>query len=273
MLKLSYDKLEDIPENMRGAYVQKDGKYVLDELSADHPVLVNNATLKTEKSAAIGRATTLQNQVTELSTKSVPEGHVVIPVADKQLLDEVKPLGDAKFIKERVTGYEPLKQKAEAADREQKLTQVAEILGFNPKAFAALSGLPAADAFEVRDKTENGQPVKNAKGEVEKVVIVRLDENGQKVEKNFRDHFDSTPGLKMWEASLAAAAVGSEPKGRQMPSQTGSVTAGATGDPVKDRLAARDQQRTNNPNPLMAPHTAVASAAGQPKQQPGTGQA
>lgn len=259
MLNTKYVKLEDIPADKRGAYVEKDGGYVLDELATDHPVVVNEKSLKSEKTAALARATSLQNQVTELSTKTVPEGHVVVPVADKQLLDAVKPLGTLEEIKSKVIEFPTLKEKAEAVEREQKLTGVAQVLGYNPTVFSKLPGLPAPDTFEVRDRTENGQVVKNRAGEPEKVVIVKLTENGQTVERNWTDYFNANEALKVFEPALKVApgGGGAASGGRQMPAQTGGAASGAD-DPIAERLAARKDQRGKQPNALMTTLTPVA---------------
>jgi hypothetical protein len=272
MLKRSYATKEEIPAAYQSDYVEKDGRWVVDVegfdnvekvLEKNRELLADNSSLKTENSGLKGTVTKLSNDKAELSAKSVPDGHVVIPVADKQLLDAVKPLGTVEDIKTKVAEYPQLKQQAETVTRQQKLSSVAQVLGFNADVFSQLPGLPAPESFEVRDRTENGQVVKNSKGEAEKVVIVNLTENGQSVEKNFVDYFNSNSALKLFEPALKTQVGGQQQQqqGRQLPAQTGGGGADAD-DVVAKRLQARDQDRQARPNPLM-PTSAAASTNNQ----------
>lgn len=271
MLKRSYATKEEIPAAYQQDYVQKDGKWVVDVegfdnvekvLEKNRELLSDNSSLKSENTGLKGQVTKLNNDKAELSVKALPDGHVAIPVADKQMLDAVKPLGTLDEIKTKVTEYPQLKQQAETVTRQQKLSSVAQVLGFNAEVFAKLPGLPAPESFEVRDKTENGQVVKNKQGEPEKVVIVKLTENGQSAEKNFLDYFNGNAELKLFEPALkAGTGQQQQQQNRQVPAQTGgNGTQGE--DPVAARLVARDQARQANPNPLMAPTTQVAASGG-----------
>jgi hypothetical protein len=276
MLKRSYATKEEIPAAYQNDYVEKDGRWVVDVegfdnvekvLEKNRELLADNSTVKSEISSLRGQVTKLNNDKAELAVRALPDGHVAIPVVDKQLLDAVKPLGTVDEIKTKVAEYPKLKEQAETVTRQQKLSSVAQVLGFNADVFSQLPGLPAPESFEVRDRTENGQVVKNAKGETEKVVIVKLQENGQAVEKNFLDYFNSNSALKLFEPALKAGAQQQQQQTRQVPHQTGN-TGAETDDPVAKRLAAREEARQQNPNPLMVQTTQVGAggkqAAGAP---------
>ena len=265
MLKRLYTNEADIPAEYKSQYVQKEGKWVLDVegfdnvdsvLEKNRELLTQHNTDKAALSSMQGQLTKANNEKAELASKSVPDGHVVVPVAEKAYIDKLKPLGAPEEIVTKVTEHPTLKEKAQATERAEKLTGIAETLGFNAAAFAQLPGMPGPEAFEIRDKTENGQPVKNSKGEIEKVVIVRLTENGQQVEKNFLDHFYATPSLKLWEPSLKATPA--QPPGRTLPPQRPGETGGDAGDIVTQRLKTRETARQANPNPLMPKVPAVA---------------
>lgn len=274
MLKRSYANETDIPAEYKSQYVQKEGKWVLDVegfdnvdsvLSKNQELLSQHNSDKTTLSSMQGQLTKANNEKAELAAKAVPDGHVVVPVAEKAYIDKLKVLGAVDEIVTKVTEYPGLKAQAEAVTREQKLTGVAQVLGYNAAAFAKLPGLPAPDAFEIRDKTENGQPVKNKAGENEQVVIVKLSENGQTVERNWVDFFNGNAELKLFEPALTAKAGGGDAgagnAGRQLPSQTGG-NAAASDDPIQARLVARDKARSERPNALMQPARNVAAGAG-----------
>lgn len=201
MLNTSYDKLEDIPQEKRGAYIPKDGKFVLDTLEESHPLVVKKNQLKTEVSTKQGQLTKATNENTELKSKTIPEGHVVVAVADKQLLDTVKSYGGTPAeIDTKLKEHATLKAKDDERTKQDHLRAVARVMGWKEDALLLVPGLPD---LEIRDVTENGQPVKDQSGEVKKQVIAKLKgENNTITEKQLREHFDATPALKIFEPSL-----------------------------------------------------------------------
>ena len=202
MLKSSYAKLEDIPAEQRGAYVLKDGKYVLDDLDAEHPVVIERNSLKTDVSAKQGQITKLTNDKTAAETRAIPDGHVAVPVADKQLLDAVKPFGEANVVKERLQKYPDLEKKEQERARQEHLRGVEKAMGWKEGSLALVPNLPE---LEVRDLVENGQPVKDDRNETKKTVVAKIPgENNTVTEKSFREVFDQTPALKAYEPLLVA---------------------------------------------------------------------
>jgi hypothetical protein len=241
MLRTSYDKLEDIPENLRGAYVPKDGKYVLDDLDDQHPVIVHNGTLTRERATDRTRITQLTNENSTLKGSSLPAGHRAVPEADAALLDKYKPLGTPDQLGTIITEHGTLKTKDGERQRQEHLRTVAGVLNFNPEAFATLSGLPE---LEIRDMTENGQAVRDEKGNVRKTVIAKI-KNGEAItEKAFLDYFNETPTLKVFEPALKMAAGGG--------GQSGGGTRWAsqsTGEPPKKESVVQKQIARNYPVP------------------------
>ena len=201
MLEPEYTKLEDIPVDKRGAYVPKDGKFVLDTLSDKHPLVVKKNELKTEVSAKQGLLTKATNTATELQAKSIPEGHVAIPVADKQLLDVVKQQpGTAQEIAAKLKTFDDVVARNAARTKKDHDEAVAKVLKWKPEVFAAIQGLPETD---VRDKVENGNVVKGTDGQPVKIVIAKIKgADGVVTEKPFLDYFNATPSLKIFEPSL-----------------------------------------------------------------------
>lgn len=205
MLKRSYAKLEDIPQALRSEYVLKDGKYVLDVegfenvdsvLDKNQELLAQHSTDKTEITSLKGQVTKLTNEKTALEGKSLPDGHVAIPAADKPLYDTVKSLNlPAEEIKTKVTEHGALKDK-------ERRTELAHVMKWKPEAVEHMQGLPE---YEIRDKTENGKVVMGEDGKPEKVAIARIkDAKGVVTEKPLKEYFDQTPALKVFEPSLLA---------------------------------------------------------------------
>jgi hypothetical protein len=184
MLQTSYAKKEDIPAEKVGAYIEKDGKFVLDDLSNDHPVVAKRDELLTKTSTQQGQITRLTNENATLKVTAIPEGHAVIPVADKQLLDAVKPLGTLEEIKAKVTEYPTLKEKEQSRTLDELYEKAAKDLGYeNTAAFKAIA---KALKLDVKFK-----PEKIDGKDVEKPYVG---------EKSLADHIAATPDLKDAEA-------------------------------------------------------------------------
>jgi hypothetical protein len=180
MLQTTYAKKEDVPADKIGAYIEKDGKWVLDDLSNDHPVVAKRDELLTKTSTQQGQITRLSNEVATLKVTSVPEGHAIVPVADKQLLDAVKPLGTVEEIKTKLTEYPTLKEKEQSRTLDELYDKAAKELGYeNVGAFKAI-----AKALKLDIKFK---PEKVDGKDVEKPYVG---------DKALADHIAATPELK-----------------------------------------------------------------------------
>lgn len=186
MLQTTYTNETDIPENLRGAYIKKDGKWVLDDLSTDHPVVAKRDELLTKTSSQQGQITKLTNEKAALEQNVLPAGHKAVPEADAQFIEEVKPLGDAKTLKTVVGEHKTLKAESESRAADATFEKAALLAGYdNIEAFKA-----AAKAMSVA------------------VVFKEETVDGKKVEKAFvgdkplAEFVEATPGLKALEVAF-----------------------------------------------------------------------
>jgi hypothetical protein len=180
-----FTKLEDVPEALREHYKLIEGKYV-PEISDDHPVKVNNAKLLTEKDAAEAKATNAQAKVTGLeadvaaarSSSGLPRGHRAIPIADFELLEQIKPHGTAAEVTAKLSEYTTLKEESDKRSREDHLRKVAKALGYdNVEAFVRLPNLPE---FEI--KTKDGKDT----------VVAKVKDGSNIVEKPAQEFIESS---------------------------------------------------------------------------------
>jgi hypothetical protein len=181
MLKI-YDNQDAIPEGLRSEYKQSGTKWVPD-LSEDHPVLVLNKTLKQEKDVEEAKVKKLRSDLDDAldagKTSSVPRGHVVMPKADAETLEKLKPLGTVEEITAKVAEYKTLKEDSEKRQREDRLTLVGKELGFdNVEAFKLLADLPE---FDVREK------------DGKKSVVALVKDGDKVVERPAMEFLESSP--------------------------------------------------------------------------------
>jgi hypothetical protein len=159
-----YDKESDIPEVLKGEYIQQGSKWV-PHLSDDHPAVVFNKTLKAEKEVEEAKVKNLRNDLDEAlkasKSSDLPRGHVAVPKADAELLNEIKSLGDIPAIKTKLTEYDSLKAANEKTTRENNLRTVAKDLGYsNVEAFVRL---PALQGVEFASTEKDGKKTWTAK--------------------------------------------------------------------------------------------------------------
>lgn len=221
MLKTSYSNQEDIPENMRGAYVLSGGKWILDELDKDHPIVAKREELLTENSTQKRKITRLENEKGALESEVLPDGHVAILKADAELVEKVKPFGTSTEIVTKLTEHKTLKEESETRRRSDHLTEVAKVLGYTPEAFVRLQGLPD---FDIREK--DGQ----------KQVIAKVKENGVITEKPANEFIESSADIAPFLPALKTQGNGVRVPG----------SGSGNGSPNKDvftRIRERAQQK------------------------------
>lgn len=245
MLKQSYNAESEIPENLKGAYVQKGSQWVLDDLSADHPVLVHNKTLLGEKATVEAQVVNLKTEVeaakaeaVAAKAKGLPHAHEAVPKADAELARVVKAAGITK--PEEFTAMKDehgtLKTKVAAQERREHLDAVRKAEGWGESAVEVLALIPDLPEIEQRDSDE-----KDDKGVLKKKNIAKIKGADNVVtEKPFGEYFaakhaallpsvqavkqsDGTPlpshgaggGAKPNLAASYFASVDSAPKPRQ----------------------------------------------------------
>lgn len=186
MLQPSYASKEAIPADKVGAYVEKDGKWVLDDLSDDHPVVTHKKTLERDLATEKGKVTRLTNEKAALESNVLPPGTKPVPEADAELLELVKPLGDKKAVKAVIDEHKTLSQEKREREQDATLERAAQLAGYdNPEAFKA-----AARAQNVQ------------------VTFKEETVDGKKVEKPFvgdkplGEFVAATPGLKALEVAF-----------------------------------------------------------------------
>lgn len=184
MLKI-YTKLDDVPEALREHYKLVDGRYI-PELSDDHPVLVHNKSLLTEKSQATAKVAEIQADLDEAKKTSIPRGHTVVVKTDAELLDKYKPLGTPEELTTLKAEHGTLKETETKRAKDDTNRLVARELGYNPEAFLTLSNLPE---FEIREK------------DGKKSVIAKTQEGDKVIEKDARELVEASyapllPALK-----------------------------------------------------------------------------
>lgn len=192
MLKI-YNTLDEVPEADRQHYVKSDGKYI-PQLSDDHPVLVHNKQLLSEKANATARVKELEADIAAASEKSIPRGHVAIPKADADAITGYKALGTVDEVKVKLTEHGTLKEAEARRAREDSLVSVAKALGYeNVEAFKRLPNLPD---FDIR-------------GEGDKRQVFALVKDGEKtIEKPAREFLESSADHAPFLDALKAKPTG-----------------------------------------------------------------
>lgn len=234
MLRPSYESLEAIPENQRGAYVQKDNRYVLDDLDAAHPVLITNRDLKAEKQQIQSEVESLRADLASAKANSLPRGHVAVVKAEAEALDRIKAKGTVEQAVAQLDEYPALKSEIEGGKREKHLHSVAETLAYEPEAFTRLHGLPE---FELRDVTD-------AAGKVTKQAIAKIkDANGVITERPAKEFIEGHADYKPFLVALAPQKQGTPanfgPSGGQGPKNI-----------VDDFIKERDAAAASRPSPF-----------------------
>lgn len=225
MLKTSYDSQESIPENLRGAYVARDGKFVLDDLSDDHPVIVSKKSALADKSRAVSKADGLQADLDAAKSTSIPRGHVAVAKSDAELLEKIKPHGTGDEVVAKLTEHAELKEETQKRQREDQLREVAKLLSYEPEAFVRLNNLPE---FEIRD------------GKDGKTVVAKLkDAKGVITEKPAQEFVEASSDIAPFLPALKATQSG----GTKV-----HGTAGNGGQPAKNvfEKVREDQKRRND---------------------------
>ena len=212
MLKI-YNTLEEVPEGLREHYKKSDGKYV-PHLSDDHPVLVHNNQLRSEKSTATARVKELESDIATASEKSIPRGHVAVVKADAELLDKYKALGTPDEVGAKLTQGKTDAEELTTRKRNDSLRQLSKDLGFNDEAFTRLPNLPEFESRAGKDgKTEWIAKIKDDKGVV--------------TEKPAKEFIESSADIAPFMASLKST-------GQRQVQVPGSVMTTTTTPPSTD---------------------------------------
>jgi hypothetical protein len=246
-----YNKLEDVPEAFREHYKMSGGKAV-PQVSTDHPLVVNNSTLKTEKETAerdrdtaLTEAQTAKDDLAK--AKVIPHGQRAVPVADAELIDKVKAAGITKSEEFDAfkTKHDELTLKDAEAEKSKHASSVGEAMGWDKEKTARL--VPKVfDLSTVSLREKDGK----------KEVVAKVKQaDGSFVEKPFADVVTATAELTDLLPSLSSEAGGTRVHG----TRAGASTSG--GDDLITKInKEREKERTEHPNALMQKPTAAGAA-------------
>lgn len=230
MPKTFYTNETDIPADQKGCYELKHGRWELTMLDNDHPVVVTktslettNRTLKTENTDLTAKVSNLEQEKTELSSKSVPHGYRAV----KKEVAEVGEVAIAESltvdsIKALKTENETLKKtEANRTEREIK-TRALKAVGIeNVDAFFELK---ASDNLKLETETVDGK---------EKFFAV-IEKDGVKERKSFDTDF-----LKNTEGFKSLSLVGKKESGFHFGEQANSGNTN-----IYDRIRANVKSET-----------------------------
>lgn len=241
MLKQSYDSQDAIPENLRGAYVLSDGKWVLDSLPVDHPVVTKRDELLRENSTQKGTITRLNNEKTALEGSVLPAGHVAVPTGDAQYAEKLKPLGTAAEIESKLQAHDELKGKLESREKSDALRTIALESGYDPDKIAALE-----DRFPVPSFKEV-----EVDGKKQQRPIFKTSIDGKEVERTFTEHLESDPKLKPLQESLKATAATNN--GTRVHGSSGSSGSPpkTTATRIREQVKREEQQQAADVHPMF----------------------
>lgn len=254
-----YNTEAEIPTELKPYYAQRGDKWEpqfegVDSISG---VLAKNTELlgkvsghATEIAGKDAEIQRLSGQLANASNSTIPRGHEAVPKADADLARAVKASGveTADAFKTLHTEHGSYKAKAETADKLAHAEAVGEAMGWDK----AKTSLLVSDVFdlstvELRD---------GADGKKQAVAKVKQADNTF-VEKPFADVVGATPKL----SALLPLLTGS-PETVRVPGGTSGKTGAPPNEDIIDKSRReREEARKNNPNPLMPPKPATATAS------------
>lgn len=186
MLKPYYANETDIPENLKAAYIAKNGRYELDELEKEHPVLAKNKELLSKNSTLTTENQRLNSEVTRLESAGLPEGKVAVE-------PDIEKLGTAaKAANLKVSEISTLKTEADTlrtqltnSQKDAKLDAVADALGFKRAEFKKL-----AAGLDITEQAEGEGDKKTVK-----YLVKGKDAAGADITTDLSEHGDIKPFL------------------------------------------------------------------------------
>lgn len=201
-LKTYYTAEADIPENLKGAYVARDGKWILDKLETDHPTIVALEEIKQKHSTLTTQNAELMQDKTRLEAGKLPDGKVAVDPEIEKLGNAAKSAGLKQTeLSTLKSDYASLKDELEKDRRASRAEKAAKAAGLNDK-FALMA----------KDKGLDFEIAKEGEGDDAKDVPYVLGEGGAKTKvedfiakddffSRFADTFkdeQSSPPQKKW---------------------------------------------------------------------------
>ena len=211
MLKI-YNTLEEVPEALREHYKKSDGRYVPD-LSEDHPVLVHNKTLLSEKTTATNKVKELEADIAASSEKSIPRGHVAVKKEDAQLLDQYKALGTPDEVGTKLAQGKTDAEELATRTRSETLRKVAKAHNYNEDAFALLSDLPEFISRPSKDgkTTDWFAQIKDDKGVITEKPVKEFVESSEKIKPFMASLTQKSDGVRVPTTGPTTTVTSSDP--------------------------------------------------------------
>jgi len=181
MLKSSYDSLEAIPENARGAYIEKDGKWILDTFAEDHPLVKKRDELLSKLAAKSDEVETLTTERDTALRRVVPSGKKVVDPEVAKLGEAAQQASLTADDIPKIKGeLDTLKAESEGRRAEETLSSAAaaaEITGVD-----AFKKLDAARKLKLEKASVNGEDKWQIVNDVEGKTV-KVDFNREWLEK------------------------------------------------------------------------------------------
>lgn len=255
MLKTFYANESEIPENLKAAYVAKNGRWELDDLANDHPVVVTKADLETNNKELKKLNTSLNQEKARLESSSLPEGKVAVDPEVEKLGQAAKAANlKAADIPTLATKAEDLQKQIDASTREKTITDVASSLGYNDK-FVELA----------KDKNLSFEKATEKVGDKDTDVFYVVSEADGKTTKTKVDEFLKTDSFFSKFADTFAGEAQTREQGKQWTKQnSGKQEKGANiYDQIRNEKTAEQKQQPTANVPFSQ-----AFATGLPPQAP-----
>lgn len=184
MLESFYSKKEDIPADKRGAYVEKNGRWEVDEYAPSHPLVAKKDEFKAKYAVLKPEFDRLQREKTTLETKTIPDGKVAADPDIVELGETAKSHGlSKKEIPTLKTDVEKYKGEVETIKTTEIARKVAAAAGKNPEAWAEHVTAKALKFKEVTTKDDKGNDVTS-------FMVVTSGDGDKEVETPLRDYVD-----------------------------------------------------------------------------------
>lgn len=194
MLKYQYDSQEQVPGNLKDAYLldSKSGKYTLDTLEDKHPVVV-------KKNELLGTTVTQTAQLAELNNRIEKLGQNVLPAGMQAVTSDVAKLGtavssiglSAEELSKLKSKNEQLEKDLYDRDNRDLLRKAANAAGVTN--FDAFINLPASGALNLEKQMKDGK---------EEFVLVSGEGKARTTTAFNREWFDKSEAFKPYIASI-----------------------------------------------------------------------
>ena len=186
----------------------------------------------------------LEQQLTETAGKVPAAGTVVLSGDEAKAWAAYTALGKPEEVKTYLDERTQLQGKLQGMERETTLRSVADVVGYKPSVLANLDRMAKAEgkalAFDVRDTTVDGKPIKVA-------YVKDGDKETALTDYAASNWADFLPAL----AAQGGAQAQTPPAGTRYPAQHAGNGQSGKPDPVADFIQRQEEARAKVKNPLV----------------------